>query len=44
MSDVMPKFENTQSFLENTTASNVNYNSTITNTNYGRVSNKLNFA
>lgn len=37
MSDVMPKFENTQSvIMENTVTNNINYNSTITNLNYAK--------
>ncbi len=37
MSDIMPKFENTQSIMmEQTMSNNINYNSTINNLNYGR--------
>jgi hypothetical protein len=45
MSDIMPKFDQTQSvIMENTTATNnINYNSTINNLNYGKVNQRMNF-
>ena len=45
MSDVMPKFENTQSMLEQTNQHFYNYNSTINNTMYANrgINGKLNF-